>query len=292
MWLPLLPANVMRVIKPEKPQAIDFSVYTKDSVSEFSIAKEGEEDKVFKKEDSGWKINGYKASNEEVFKFLENVSSLKVGNVVSKNSENFSNFGLDNASAYKVTFNLNGAENTFLIGNFGSIANTFYMRKKDANEIYEATGSIRALMSQSLSFWREKLIFNVAKTEIYTLELKSPSLNLSAEKLDENKWKVDQIWRNKEIENSQMEDVLNIFANFEATDFLADQEKQEFESDWNKYTVFVKNNGGEVVFNMSMVEKKEASEWWVMVEGREDYYKVASYKVSDLIDLADKVFAN
>lgn len=266
---------------------LDFSAFTKEATEKIAIAKKGEEDKVLSKEGGVWKIFGFEASVKAIDDFFTALQGLKTESLASKNPENYSSFGVGD-DAYMLSLTRGGQTATLVIGNRGPSFSSFYVRKKDGTNVYLVAGSISDKLSQSVSGWRDKTLVNLPKEAIQKIEITSKTNPLTIVKTQDAKWQAEGGSKKAVLEESAANQLLAAFNPLEATDFLTEKESKEFNSAGNKTIVSVYGSEQKPLAEILLLKKD--SDYWARVEDKPTFYKIASYKLSDILLTYDEVF--
>ena len=137
------------------PSGFDFSTLEKDKINKIVI-KNADEEKVLVKEGGSWKIGGFEVSSAEIDRFFEALTGLEIGELVSKNPENHANFGLGEGEGITLVLSGGNKSATFVIGRVGPARDSFYIKRKDGEQIYSARGNLRSQLLQDSSQWQVK----------------------------------------------------------------------------------------------------------------------------------------
>jgi hypothetical protein len=139
--------------KKSAPLDLNFSIFKENNVDKFTI-KKGADEKQFTKGTNAWLVNDVPASSSAVTNFFVDLENAKTGELVSKNAENHTKFGVTESDGYLLTLVQSNKTSDFLIGNSGSDFNSFYARNKDSVNVYLITGSLKDKISLDLSAWQ------------------------------------------------------------------------------------------------------------------------------------------
>ncbi|MBI5728590.1 MAG: DUF4340 domain-containing protein, partial [Candidatus Magasanikbacteria bacterium] len=135
--------------------AFAFSAVTPDTVDNIVIRKK-EKSVSLKKSLDGWKIGDKPAKAAQVVGLLETVNSLKIEDIVSKNSANQAAFGVDDSSAAELMFL--SQDKTILsmkVGNSGPNVDTLYARPVKGDEVYLLSGPLTQFLRYEPGDWQE-----------------------------------------------------------------------------------------------------------------------------------------
>jgi hypothetical protein len=274
-----------------KNQEIDFSEFTDEISESVSIAKTGQQLKtLIKKENKKWYINDFEASQKEINDFFQILKNIKTQMLVSKNAQNYENFGVGD-NGYTLTFKtINKKETSFIIGSYGPLLNSFYLRKKDSSNVYLAQGLLLNKISQDINQWRDKTLVNIPKDIISKIEMKTNDSLLTITKNQEGKWQAQEKNKNATLEETTVDRILNSFNPLEADNFLTKDQELEYKKIKQKekvlITLFDKQN--QKLVQIQLAKKNE--NWWALVEGKDTYYQIPSFKISDIILKSEEIF--
>lgn len=258
---------------------LNFSVITAATTDKISISKKGEEEKILEKKSGLWKINDFDASQKEIDDFFKSLSDLEIKSLASKNPENHKNFGVTEEDGVVISFYQSNAISTFILGKRGDSYNSFYAKKKGSQNVYLVFGSLIDKLSRNISAWRDKTVAAIQKETIQKIEIASKTYPLGIVKEGE-KWTAKSSDKTKALDDTTINRLFAALNPLEATDFLNSEEQKEFKKK-DKDVLRIIGNDNQKIFQMDLYRKD--SDWWAQVEGREVYYKIASYKLSDII---------
>lgn len=278
------------LMQPAPSQAeLDFSVFTKDNTGKIVIAKQDEEKKVLERKDGVWMIDTFEATPKTVDIFFDSMKSLKAGTLVSKNKNNFSDFGVGE-EGYEVTFFADGKEASFVIGSSGSSFGSFYARKKDSTNVYLVDGKLLDTLSQTVSFWRDKTLLNVSSDEIGKIEIVSKITPLTIVKTQDGKWQAESGSKKALLEETLAKRLTGALGSLEGSDFLLKEQEAEFKKASGKTVLRLSDSSGKKLAEVQLLKK--ASDWWAIVEERPFAYKVPAYRLSDILLTPEQVFGS
>ena len=275
-----------RRIKPTADQGIlnaevNFKPFTIQSTDSFSIKKGGEE-KKFSKQNNSWQVNGFEASQSEVQSFFDQLGKSKAEFLVSKNPENHKSYGLDEESGTLLSFTQNGQTSSFIIGNTAS-GGGFYAKKQNANNAYTVSGGfIATKLSQDVSAWRNKTVFDISKDQFQRAEIMAGKNTLTLTKNQEGKLEAEMSGTKQTLEQAVADKIFMVINPLVADGFLMDAEVQEFQKAADKTIVRISPKGGQSIELRLM---KKDSNWWGKVSGRETYYRFSDSKLADFTSL-------
>lgn len=265
---------------------LDLSTFNKNVTDKISITKNEEEEKIITKQNNLWKINDFDASQEEIDNFFETLQSLKVKSLVSKNPDNYKNFGVTDKDGFILTLTSNNNDTIFIIGKQGTTFNSFYAKTKESNNVYEVLGDLRDKLSQSITTWRNKTIVTIPQESIQKIEIASKDNPLTIIK-NQNTWNAEKSGQTATLDEPTTTRLLSALNPLEASGFLNEKEQQEFQDAKEKTIIRVFGNDGETIAEITLLEKK--NEWWAQVTGKEIFYKIPTYKLSDILLIDEKI---
>lgn len=146
-WLPLFQQKAV-----SQPEGFNFAQYSELSVNSFEI-KKGSDVKSFSLTGDKWKIGDANTNEELVKEFIKSLSQISVKELVSKNPENHADLEITDETGFLLK--INGKEE-YVIGKNAPGWTGFYIRKKDAPEVYLAEGGLNSFLNYPLEQWQEK----------------------------------------------------------------------------------------------------------------------------------------
>lgn len=137
--------------KPLSPPEVKITQFNESSIDKFTI-KKGADEKRLTKGPNGWFVNDQPATLSAVRDFFTSIEGLTIGDLVSKNPENHSNFGVTE-DGYVLTFTQGATASTFIIGDTSPDFSSFYLKQKDSPNVYLAYGKLRNQLALGFSSW-------------------------------------------------------------------------------------------------------------------------------------------
>lgn len=119
-------------------------ILIKSTSSQLTISRDG----------SLWKANDVEATQSAITHFFDSLKETTILSLTSKNPENQSQYEITEDTGTLLTLTQNSIDNSFIVGKSGIEVNTFYIRKKDSNNVYLAESALSSLLTQSLSSWQ------------------------------------------------------------------------------------------------------------------------------------------
>lgn len=135
--------------------SINLSSFTENTVTSIKITGKDADDVVLKKEGSAWKIGTDDADTTKVTALFQSFETLVLHEMVSKNEDNFSKFGVTKDDGIRLEISTSGNPSVFYIGADSDVPQEFYLRKDGIKNTYSAKGTLRNLLTQSASYWKE-----------------------------------------------------------------------------------------------------------------------------------------
>lgn len=173
---------------------------------------------VLTRTDGKWTISEpfrYKTVSSLVENAVSNLTRMEIESLVSTNPDKQESFGFGSADLAEVTvFEEGKQKGKFLLGN-PSATNSAYVKKPESNEIYIADNMDRFnFVKPKLDDWRDRIIINIPKESIKSIEFNSQGENFAAVKDENGVFRIgaDSVGKN-------FDGLLNILARMEATEF-------------------------------------------------------------------------
>ncbi|MCK4655449.1 MAG: DUF4340 domain-containing protein, partial [candidate division Zixibacteria bacterium] len=103
---------------------------------------------------------------------IDILGDMKVGNVISDNPENQIKFQVDTLTGFTVSlYSGDNLLSAVVIGKMADYMHT-YVRLRDESKVYIADGMMSQLFNRAPSDWRNKTIFDVPTTQVYSVAFK------------------------------------------------------------------------------------------------------------------------
>lgn len=252
------------------PAIIDEKTLTKVEI------KTRDEIKTFLKESNSWQIDGITVDTAVWQTFFKDLQELTAESVVSRNPDNYQNFGIDAKNATTVQFFRNDATATaFMVGRYGPATGTFYAKLGDSNNIHLVQGNLSGKLSQNKFFWQAKTIINIAKADIQKITLiQSNRIVTLTESGDD--WLLSEENSNTKIDSKSLDSFFLAVNPLEADSFLTLDEWQEFQQRKERDKARFKIHGRQDKFLIELILLPNESDWWVQ---NQDYgYKIGKTK--------------
>ncbi len=258
---------------------LNFPAFIPAAINKISITKKDGEEKILEKKKDSWKINGFDASQKKIDDFFKSLADSEIKSLVSKNPENYKIFGVTEENGTILTLYQDSATTTLIVGKQGDSYDSFYAKKKNGFNVYLVAGSLANKISQSVSLWRDKTVATISKETIQKIEITSKMYPLEIIREGEQ-WAAKNFGKTKSLDDITINRLFASLNPLEATDFLSSEEQKEFKTK-DKDVLRIIGNNSEKIFQIDIYKKD--SNWWAKVEGRETYYKIPSYTLSNII---------
>lgn len=135
---------------------MSFLACTKDTAKKIYY-KNGDNAVTLTKENGGWTVNHEPADQTLVESFIAHLSSLKLGDIASKNKENYPRLGMNEAMAIQLSTICSEAKNKYFISPFQASYSSFYLRKDGEENVYSATSAIFSDLGKKADDWKKKI---------------------------------------------------------------------------------------------------------------------------------------
>jgi len=118
-----------------------------------------------------WTVNGQLADSASVGRFWQELSELRVVEVVERAWEGHARLGVDRAAALPVVFERAGAADTLLIGRSGPAGKGFFARLPGHDVVYRIEPDLRAAVLRAPEAWRSRRIVRLDTTLVASLQV-------------------------------------------------------------------------------------------------------------------------
>jgi len=118
-----------------------------------------------------WTVNGHLADSASVGRFWQELSELRVVEVVERAWEGHARLGVDRAAALAVVFERAGAADTLLMGRSGPAGKGFYARLPGHDVVYRIEPDLRAAILRPPEAWRSRRFVGIDTTQVAFLQV-------------------------------------------------------------------------------------------------------------------------
>lgn len=271
---------------PFSDAELNFFKFTESATDKIRIIDDDEE-KAIVKENGVWKVNGFVADRKKIEDFFDVLSHLTIGSLVSKNPANHKNFEVTEGKGIILALTIGDAETLFVIGKSGAAFSSFYARLKGSDNVYEVSGNLRDKISQSVTAWRDKTVVDIQKESIQSIEIDSQAALLVLTK-NEDSWNAQKGGKQATLDDTTTNRLLAALNPLEASGFLSDEEKREFEKGKGKTVIRVFGEKRNELAAIYLFKKN--GEWWGHVTDTGIFYKIPSFRLSDILLKDDDIF--
>ncbi|MBF0431992.1 MAG: DUF4340 domain-containing protein [Fibrobacteria bacterium] len=272
--------------------AIDKSI--KSDVQSIKVGDNNDSVFVFFK-DNSWLVGkeAFPADTAVVNKLLDVIFTLEDKDVVSRNPERYSEYGLDSAARKTVTlFNNTGeAIKTVYLGKMAAVDyNSTYWKKQDMDNVYRTPGNFSNDIKTKGFDWKDKVMYNFEKKDITTLEV-SWKDSLSQANRFSVKAKGDGGWEMTTPKVGLADDnMVNTMAN-QFKQVTIDEFPSEIDSTQKAMpaTIEIKvtlTDGKSYQLNA----QKDAENYLVKHPSRDEIVKIKTYKLDVFLKTADDLY--
>ncbi len=118
----------------------------------FSMSSNGQA-LAFERLDGTWQVNGKPADQDAVRTFFDVLKTTTTGRIASRNRDNRAVYGVDETSGYALHLEQGGKTLDVIVGKAIPGGTAYYLRKTSDDTVYEASGSLRQLVTRPESNW-------------------------------------------------------------------------------------------------------------------------------------------
>lgn len=138
--------------------SVNLSSFTENSVAFVSMKQKDKDAVVLEKKGDAWKIGADDADAGKVTSLFQSFATLTPREMVSKNEDNFSKFGVTKDDGTRLEIrDTGGASSVFYIGMASDIPEEFFIRKDGIKNVYSTKGILRNFLMQDASYWKKTL---------------------------------------------------------------------------------------------------------------------------------------
>ena len=139
----------------------------------------------------GWTVNGAQAMPEAGESLSKALQEARIGQLVSRNPDNFERLGVADGEGHAVTFFGGGKPETKLIlGESAGGPDGAYVRRADEKAVYLLHGTLPNLLRRDVEDWRNKDIVSAARDDVGRIEFQYASDTFAVAR-DSTAWKLE-----------------------------------------------------------------------------------------------------
>lgn len=125
---------------------------------------------------SGWTVNGKEAMAEAGESLQKALQDARIGELVSRNPDNFDRLGVADGEGRQATFFAGGKPETELIvGGSAGGPDGAYVRRPGEKAVYLLHGTLPNLVRRGVEDWRNKDIVSAARNDVHRIEFRYPA---------------------------------------------------------------------------------------------------------------------
>ncbi len=271
--------------RPASPLADAFVELQAADLERIEIRGPAEDNVALQLTETGWTVNGFSADSTAVQRLLTATGAARAGDRLSRNPANHARLGVDADSAWQVAFwTADGAKSTILLGKPGPSFNSVYVRLPEQNDVFLATGDLRAAAARPLEEWRDKLIARVDTAAVDVLHLWRNDTSYSVSRSD-------SVWTLVELESladpGALADLLGELADLRSTGFFADDLAASAGAGEPALRLMARGDPTDTLLELDAVERDAA--YQIRVGGDSIVYQLPSWRVDRLIPALERL---
>lgn len=172
------------------------------------------------RQESGWTVNGFRADEATVARFLVAVTTARVGELTATNPDNHERMGVSEARASRVTFLTGGGTSELLLGDSGRRFQTSYIRLPDEDAVYLLEGDLGPQLRQRPDDWRNRTMAQVDTATVARLVIERQDGAYTLERGD-GPWSFQE---GGATTGMTVSNILGELANLQATGFYTESD--------------------------------------------------------------------
>ncbi|QQR77893.1 MAG: DUF4340 domain-containing protein [Candidatus Moraniibacteriota bacterium] len=136
--------------------SVNLSSFTENSVMSVSMKQKDKDAVALEKKGDVWKIGTDDADTGKVTSLFQSFATLTPREMVSKNEDNFSKFGVTKDDGIRLEIrDTSGGSSVFYIGIASDVPQEFFIRKDGIKNAYSVSGNLRDLLTKDASYWKK-----------------------------------------------------------------------------------------------------------------------------------------
>ena len=147
-----------------------------DTTSIAAVHMVGASDSIaLRREEDGWRANGFRTDAEAVARLLNAVATSSVGQVAATNPTNHERLGVSGPETWRVRFEETGGGVTeLLVGKTGVRFGSAFARLPEEPTVVTLVGDLRPSVVKTLEQWRDKQVVSTDTAEVATIAVSTP----------------------------------------------------------------------------------------------------------------------
>jgi hypothetical protein len=169
-----LAASLIRRAGRDETGELALGRFDRQVADQASLVK-GADTILFRKEGSGWTVNGYRADASAIDELLAalNDSSAR-SELVAESASSHERLGLDSTSARRLRVTQGTTTLVeLLLGSRGNSYGSIFVRGPGADAAYQLSGNLANLADRALDDWRDKRIAAIAPESVAVVEVQT-----------------------------------------------------------------------------------------------------------------------
>jgi hypothetical protein len=230
---------------------------------------------------AGWSANGFPADSGAVFRLLDLLNEVRVGELIAANPNNHDRMGVSSDSAITATFTTADGDRILLVGKNAAQFGTSYVRLPDADQVYLLDGDLRPQLTRDLDSWRDRTMVEIDTAAVTRIVVEREGSAFALVRGD-SAWTFDG---GRGVVANVVDGVLAEFAGMVATGFLADTDS--LATSPLAATVSALSASGEVLAEVTFGAGD--GDRWARTSRSPDVYRVSSFRAQRVAPTRDSV---
>lgn len=136
--------------------SVNLSSFTENSVASINIKQKDKDTIVLERKGDVWKIGADDVDTGKVTSLFQSFATLTPREMVSKNEDNFSKFGVTKDEGIRLEIiDTSGGSSIFYVGVASDVPQEFFIRKDGIKNVYSVSGSLRDFLTKDTLYWKK-----------------------------------------------------------------------------------------------------------------------------------------
>ena len=229
---------------------------------------------------NNWLVASYSASLDKIDGLFRDMQSVSIESIVSNNPMNSDQFGLSSSSGLLMTVTGMYGVKTYEIGNVAA-SGGFYIKKQGSNNVYLADGNLKDDLSVNIADWRDRIVIRFSTDQAQTIT-GTGNTSFALTKTG-SVWNLMVSGMKKDIGTNDMKSMIENLGTMTASGFYTSEDAATKLRSPDREILSILDLQGKQLTKLTVVP--DGSDYFVVVDGKSDFYKVPGYALDDLMKL-------
>ena len=226
---------------------------------------------------SGWLVNGYEASPDEVSAFFNALADSSEAELISTSALLLARMGVDTAAGTSMKL-VNGAEvvAAVVFGKAGRQYDTRYVRRDSSNFVYLYTGGLSRFVQRGVDDWRNERMLDIEAASLGAVSVRRGRESYTLVQRD-------SVWRystGAAADSAAVRRMLDQYSPLDASGFATEQQADSADFERPDRSVTMLSQSGDTL--AALVFDSTAAAFWVQMSPGGTVYRLLQWKVNQM----------